>query len=209
MSLIKSSSDASRQTFEKHADFYDSSNLINTYLDKWDQEILKMNLPRPLLDMGCGPGRLLGKLLLAGDGDIHGVDITLAGLKLAEKKASDSGRSYFLTEAQLENLPYKDNSFRSLIMTGVFHHLEKPEMVLREAARVVVDSGTLLIADPYFPPLMRQFINIMLGIYPITGDRRFYTESGIEKLAKKHGFIKKNVYEIPLAYILVFEKCYS
>jgi hypothetical protein len=56
---------------------------------------------------------------------------------------------------------------------------------------------------------MRQFVNAMLGIYPITGDRKFYTVSGIENLAKKHGFVKKSVYDIPLAYILVLEKCCS
>jgi ubiquinone/menaquinone biosynthesis C-methylase UbiE len=209
MSLIKSSREISRHTFERHADFYDNSKIINSYLDKWDQEILKMNLPCPLLDMGCGPGRLLGKLLQSGDGDIHGVDITLAGLRLAEKKVSSTGGLYTLTEASLEELPYKDNSFSTLLMTGVFHHLEKPKPVLAEAARVLANSGILLIADPYFPPLMRQFINIMLSIYPVTGDRRFYSEANIEKLAKKHGFVKKSVYDIPLAYILVFEKCYS
>lgn len=209
MSLLRSSRETSRQTFEKHADFYDSSNFINTYLDKWDQEIVKMNLPRPLLDMGCGPGRLLGKLALSGDGDIHGVDITLAGLRLAGQKAAQSDNIYSLTEASLEELPYKARSFRSITMTGVFHHLEKTDLVLQEAARVLVDSGMLLIADPYFPPLMRQFVNAMLSIYPITGDRKFYTASNIEKRAKKHGFVKKSVFEMPLAYILVFEKCYS
>jgi ubiquinone/menaquinone biosynthesis C-methylase UbiE len=209
VSLIKSSKSISRETFENHADFYDTSGVINTYLDKWDKEILKLDLPRPLLDMGCGPGRLLEKLLLAGDGDIHGVDLTLSGLKLARQKLSPTGKSYSLTEAGLEELPYKDKRFRTLTMTGVFHHLEKPHPVLAEASRVLDVSGTLLIADPYFPPFMRQFINLMLSIYPITGDRRFYTEAGITKLAKMHGFEKKNVYDIPLAYILVFEKCCS
>ena len=209
MSLLKSSRSVSRNTFENHANFYDTSGIINTYLDKWDNEILKLNLPRPLLDMGCGPGRLIEKLLQEYDGDIYGVDITLSGLSLAQEKILGLGKTPLLTEAGLEELPYKAKSFRTLAMTGVLHHLEKPKLVLAEAARVLDDFGLLLIADPYFPPLMRQFINMMLSIYPVTGDRRFYTEAGITKLAKIHGFEKKSVYDIPLAYILVFQKCCS
>jgi hypothetical protein len=49
----------------------------------------------------------------------------------------------------------------------------------------------------------------MLNIYPITSDRRFYTALDIEKRAKKHGFVKKSMLVMPLAYILAFEKCYS
>ena len=54
---------------------------------------------------------------------------------------------------------------------------------------------------------MRHFINIMLSIYPITGDRRFYAPSKVECRAAKSGFEKINMIKMPLAYILVFRKC--
>jgi len=205
MSLLASSQKTSRKSFEKHADFYDSSVFINNYLNKWDQEIINMNLPRPLLDLGCGPGRLLSKL--RGNGERYGLDLTLAGLKIARGKFGEQSENTHFAEGLLEELPYKSNSFNSTVISGVFHHLEKPEIALSEVSRIIKDTGLLIIADPYFPPLMRQFINGVLSFYPITGDRRFYTASQVENLALKHGFVKKGVLEMPLAYILTFEKC--
>ena len=211
MSLFKSSAQSSRETYERWSDFYDHFGPFNNYLEKWDREILTLAPAAPLLDIGCGPGRLLNKLLRAGFRDLAGVDIAKAGLLLARQKASPefADNVLALAESAAERLPFRDLSFQSIIISGALHHLEKPEIVLAECARVLDISGRLIIADPYFPPPMRQFINLMLSVYPITGDRRFYTASRVTSLASKAGFAKKKMINMPLAYILVFEKCSS
>jgi len=211
MSFVRPSNEVSRHLFEKYSDFYDNSGFINNYLGKWDIEISNMAPPTPLLDIGCGPGRLLNKLLLAGYTNLSGIDITRRGLQLAKSKVFSSGMdsSVSFAEALAEFLPFADNSFNSITISGVLHHMEKPEVVLNEAARVLKNNGTLIIADPYFPPLMRHFINAVLSIYPIAGDRRFNTSEGVEKLARRSGFEKKKMINMPLAYILVFQKCFN
>jgi ubiquinone/menaquinone biosynthesis C-methylase UbiE len=209
MSFLKSADRVSRDLFEKHADFYDNSTVINNYLERWDREIIALSPSTPLLDIGCGPGRLLNKLTRAGHRDLAGIDIAAAGPRLANEKASGGDNSLSLCEGLAERMPFRHGSFRSVVFSGVFHHIEKPKIVLEEAARILGNSGTLIIADPYFPPLMRQFINAILSIYPITGDRRFYTSDRITKLAKRAGFEKKRMINMPLAYILIFEKCSS
>jgi len=209
LSLLKSSDRASRDTFEKWSGFYDSSEFINNYLDKWDREIIGLAPPSPLLDIGCGPGRLVNKLLREGFDDIFGIDITKGGLLLAKEKGlgyTGNGSLGFV-ESLAEKLPFKNGSFKSVIISGVLHHFEKPDPVLAEASRTLDNSGHLIVADPYFPPLMRQFINALLSIYPITGDRRFYTSQKVEKMATRAGFQKINMIKMPLAYILVFRKC--
>ncbi len=207
MSLLKSSDQASRDTFERHSDFYDNSNFINSYLDRWDREILALRSPSPLLDIGCGPGRLLGKLLGAGYADVNGIDITKNGLLLARRKALSKGGSPGLANSLAEMLPFKDASFQSAILLGVLHHMEKAEPVLAEAARVLGSSGLLIVAEPFFPFPMRHLVNAVLSVYPITGDRRFYAPARVTRLAERAGFEKINVIKIPLAYILVFQKC--
>lgn len=210
MSLLKSSDQASRDTFERWSGFYDRSEFINNYLNRWDQEIIALAPPSPLLDIGCGPGRLVNKLLESGYNDICGIDLTKQGLFLArEKSLKSAADSLHLTKGMAEKLPFKGEVFKSVVISGALHHLEKPKPVLAEAARVLDNSGLLIVAEPYFPPLMRHFINAVLSIYPITGDRRFYAPSKIEELATNAGFEKINVLKMPLAYILVFRKCYS
>jgi SAM-dependent methyltransferase len=181
--------------------------MINSYLDHWDKEFLSMKLETPLIDLGCGPGRLLGKLLENGYDDVFGIDISQSGLHLARTKGGQDANISGLALGLLEQIPYKTGSFKTAILSGVFHHLEKPKIVLSEIARILRDQGQLIIADPYFPPPVRQLINTVLGIYPITGDRRFYSPGNIEKLAGRFGLIKKDMVNMSLSYILVFEKC--
>ena len=172
--------------------------------------MLAIRPPSPLLDIGCGPGRLAGKLLAAGYDDVCGIDITKQGLLLAREKGSIRfGNSLHLVEGVAETLPFKSASFASAVISGVLHHMEKPVPVMLEAARILNGNGILILAEPYFPPLMRHFINIMLSIYPITGDRRFYAPSRVEYLAAEADFEKINMIKMPLAYILVFRKCCS
>jgi ubiquinone/menaquinone biosynthesis C-methylase UbiE len=208
LSLLKSSDQSSKELFEKWSDFYDRSGFINNYLDKWDNELIGLSPATPILDIGCGPGRLVNKLIRAGYRDVYGIDVTLKGPQIAWEKARQYSSEEFLhlTEGLAEYLPFGDRSFASVTLSGVLHHIEKPDVVLREARRVLADAGTLIIADPYFPPIMRQLINFVLDIYPIAGDRRFYTENKVSRIANRAGFEKKKMIKMPLAYILVFGK---
>lgn len=211
MSLLSSSSQVSRNVFNKHSHLYDKCFIVNGYLGKWDSIILNMNLAGPLLDLGCGPGRFLNKFLQSGRSDIVGFDISHEGLKIARGKSRSAGdalsaKAHF-AEGLIEELPFSGNRFKTVILSGVLHHLENADVVLREIARVMAPSGKLVIAEPYFPPVIRSLINAVLAIYPLTGDRRFYSPKSIIKKARDAGFQKKDLVPMRLSYILVFELC--
>jgi SAM-dependent methyltransferase len=181
--------------------------MINSYLDHWDKIFLDMKPETPLLDLGCGPGRLLGKLIENCYYDVFGIDISQNGLILARNRGKHETKIPGFALGLLEYIPYRTGSFKTAILSGVYHHLEQPKIVLSEIARILQDHGKLIIADPYFPPPVRQLINVVLDIYPITGDRRFYSPGKIEKLAERFGLIKKDMVNMSMSYILVFEKC--
>ncbi len=64
--------------------------------------------------------------------------------------ASEDPRILFEV-ADVERLPYDDNSFDRLIMTCLLHHLGEPEQALCEARRVVGDGGLISIQVPCDP----------------------------------------------------------
>lgn len=46
-------------------------------------------------------------------------------------------------------MPFRDGSLSHLILFDVFHHLQRPAAVLREARRVLHPSGRLILFEPY------------------------------------------------------------
>ncbi len=205
MSLLASSRQTSRSTFERWASFYDNSRIINHFLRARDERVIKLNPPAPVLDLGCATGRLARKLIRNGVESITGLDLSYNCLTIAREKAAHD--RFSPTQGFIEDLPFKDASFASVMFSGVIHHLEKPQVALREVARVLRPSGKLFIMEPYFVMGIRQILNLTLDIYPIHGDRRFYTPGKIIDIAQNSGFVKKDVFKYPLSYILVFERC--
>jgi ubiquinone/menaquinone biosynthesis C-methylase UbiE len=205
VSLLKSSSEVSRTAFNRWADFYDSSWIINKVTKGWDDFLIDLSLPKPILDLGCATGRLLRKLDEKGFERIFGIDISESCLKLAKEKSPD--KRINLTQGFLERLPYKNCSFSTAILSGVLHHLEKPSLALNEINRILNKSGIFIICEPRFIWGLRHMVNLVTAIYPVQGDRRFYTWRKIAALAEKAGFSKKDLFKSAFSFILIFEKC--
>ena len=205
MSLLASSRQTSRSTFDRWASFYDNSRIIKLFLRGWDERVIGLSPPTPVLDLGCATGRLANKLVHNGAERIYGLDLSHNCLSIARKNAGDD--RFHPTQGFIEDLPFKDAIFASVIFSGVIHHLEKPQEALREAYRVLKPSGKLFIIEPNFVMGIRQIMNLALDIYPISGDRRFYPPGKIISLAQSSGFVKKDVLKYPFSYILVFGRC--
>ena len=59
------------------------------------------------------------------------------------------------------DLPFRDASVTNLVLFDVFHHLEHPLAFMKEAERVLVKNGKIVLVDPYMSlltlPIYRFF----------------------------------------------------
>ena len=100
---------------------------------------------RRLLDIGCGAGNFARSLAARG-ARVAGVDPNPEALAVARESVSTGT---FLA-ARAEALPFVDASFDGAVLINSLHHVPKPAMdrALRDAARVVVPSGFVVVVEP-------------------------------------------------------------
>jgi ubiquinone/menaquinone biosynthesis C-methylase UbiE len=84
------------------------------------------------LEVATGTGIILDRLLKDGK-DAYGLDFSTGLLKVAEEKRHISKERLFCGDA--ENLPFDDQSFDSTCVFRSLHHMENPDIVLREMIR--------------------------------------------------------------------------
>lgn len=86
-----------------------------------------------VLDLGCGTGRVLGIVSeRLPDCKLTGVDPSESLMEVAKQKLPDAD---FVVGAG-ESLSFPDNSFDVVFATGIMHHVDNPEKVIREMYRI-------------------------------------------------------------------------
>jgi SAM-dependent methyltransferase len=93
-----------------------------------------------MLEIGCDHGVLLRMLEQLG-AECHGVDINA--------DAVEQSRHPRIKHASAAKLPFGESAFDVCISSHVIEHLERPEELLREAARVAKPQGALVLLYPW------------------------------------------------------------
>lgn len=81
--------------------------------------------------------------------DLKVTDVLIGKSRLSNK--------LILAKADAHNLPFEDSSFDRVLSTCVFHHLENPELALKECLRVTKPGGLISILLPNDPGVMYRF----------------------------------------------------
>jgi ubiquinone/menaquinone biosynthesis C-methylase UbiE len=102
---------------------------------------------QPILELATGTGRMSAVLTRLGYDVITG-DVSTEDRKQAELRiAKEHLHKVKLLTIDMESLPFDDGSFSSVISMNTFHHLEHPEVCLRELIRVHSGKNSLIIGD--------------------------------------------------------------
>ena len=95
-----------------------------------------------VLDIGCGDGRILNKLVAQYRVRGFGADISSNQLR-ENLKNNPFGHSYYHADA--EKLPFQDNTFDFVICLDVLEHLSSPRECISEICRTLKQGGKALV----------------------------------------------------------------
>jgi ubiquinone/menaquinone biosynthesis C-methylase UbiE len=129
------------------------------------KQIMREQKPTSVLDVGCGEGEAIARLLEVLPEDVVGVDVNEDSLAFAGHR-----HPRFRFEVRsVYQLPYPDRAFDVVMCLEVLEHLERPDDALRELLRVTGRALVLSVPhEPYFRigSLLRGKYLASLGNHP-------------------------------------------
>lgn len=178
--------------FTQWAENYDNP-LTSITFQQTNSQIVKLLNPNPnssLLDVGCGSGILIQKLLsLSRNLKLYGLDITPKMIEVAKKKFISCSNVKISLGSAIK-MPYENNSFDYVICASSFHHHPDPLQSAKEMVRVLKPGGKLLILDMCIEGLLRKLLFKIENIYHNEGKVFRLTNIEMHDLYKKVGLTK-------------------
>jgi SAM-dependent methyltransferase len=149
-----------------------SSRFVADLTAAWYDENLKIYCKGDLLDLGCGKAPLFGTY-----------NRLVNSVTLADWENSLHENIHLDVACDItKKLPFKDNSFDTIILSDVLEHTPNPNDIFAELKRILRPKGYLLLNSPFAYPL-----------HEIPYDYGRYTEYLLAKIAKDN---KLNVVQI-------------
>jgi len=110
---------------------------------------------KTVLDIGCGAGILTNALAKEGH-TVYGIDLSPSSLEVAKNHDSTQKVSYKVANAY--SLPYPSQTFDVVCAMDVLEHVEKPDLLISEASRVLKPGGLFFFHTFNRNPLSRLLI---------------------------------------------------
>lgn len=112
----------------------------NSVRNPWVSATLKKRFQGTckILDIGCGAGLLANPLAQDGH-EVTGIDLSASSLEIARK--NDQTKRVRYIHAKGEELPFSPRTFDAVIAMDLLEHVEKPELIIQEAAKVLKKGG--------------------------------------------------------------------
>ncbi len=128
-----------KKYYDALADMYD--NVFNSKMRIAERNVInnlsKYKIKGRILDIGCGTGYHFENL--SKYGKVYGIDISQRLIYIAKKRSS------LLVVADLQSLPFKDNSFDVAVsIFGALNHVKNIEKAISEVKRVLCPGGIFL-----------------------------------------------------------------
>lgn len=160
------------------------------YTDKMRRKLLDIAHVRNanrVLEVGTGSAWTTEEIASRiGDGIVVGVDLTPEMLTRARRKLKDLKllHKVWLVQGDVENLPFKDNTFESIVSAGAAEHFPDLKKAVKEMARTVRAEGRITILAPKKPKtgLLKIFSNPLMAFLTAEDLYQAFKSAGLQRV---------------------------
>jgi len=187
------------QEYSKYAKIYDVSVKLFPVWKRWIKTVIPYIEGDRVLEASFGTGYLL--MQYANDHQTYGIDFNHNMVEIARKNLSRMGVNATILLANVEELPFPDNYFDTIVNTMAFTGYPDGKQAMLEFYRVLKEGGRLLIVDFNYPTnrnhlgywltkLMESAGDTIRDISKILQDFSFeYTEEEIGGFGSVHLYV--------------------
>jgi len=137
-------------------------------------EAVRESSPQRFLDVGCGMGEFAERVQRELGAEVVAVDISPRMVELTRARGVNA------TEADVQALPFEDNSFDCVAANWVLYHVPDVDLGVRELARVL-RPGCRLVAATLGAANMQELWDLLGG--EVTAGLSFGSDNGEAALA--------------------------
>jgi 2-polyprenyl-3-methyl-5-hydroxy-6-metoxy-1,4-benzoquinol methylase len=145
-----------------------------------------------ILDLGCGNGYLVNRLIAEGY-NAYGTDASEEGIKIARKTHPDK---FFIQDLSSDKLPVElqNLKFDTIVSTEVIEHLYDPQGFINFCKQALNNGGEIMISTPYHGYLKNLGLSIFnkwdTHISPIWygGHIKFWSRATLSRVLTDAGF---------------------
>lgn len=143
-----------------------------------------------IVDIGCGDGYItMAAAPLVGK--VIAVDISAAMLRLLAKKADENGITNIETlESDAQDIPLADSSVDLVCASMYLHHIEDPQLAVKEMSRILKPGGKVFIAE-LFEHRNQEFIEKMHDLWP------GFKQTQLKEWFSKNSFSQIHIEKLP------------
>lgn len=164
----RSYSERMDRIYSRFAATYDAFIRVFPPWNRWIRSVLPHVRGPRVLDVGFGPASLF--LSYPSEIELHGVDFNRRMVNRARRKMATAGRRTDLVVGSVENLPYPDAYFQTVVSTMAFSGFPDGTRAFSEMSRVLAPGGTLLIVDFDYPDDRNILGLLLVRLMIISGD---------------------------------------
>jgi ubiquinone/menaquinone biosynthesis C-methylase UbiE len=148
---------------------YDTFMTIFPFWKKWIKKTIPHIKGDKILEVSFGSGYLM-KQYASDKYDIYGIDYNEKMIEIASNKMAKTTRKAHLSQGNVENLPFPDNTFDTVINTMAFTGYPNGDKAMSELKRVLKKEGSLLLVDFDYPDNKNLYGYLIVRLWEKCGD---------------------------------------
>ena len=167
---------------------YDAFMTIFPLWKKWIKKVIPHIEGEKILEISFGSGYLMTQYG-SSKYEIYGIDYNEKMLEITSNKIAKKNIDAQLYQANVEKLPFPDNTFDTIINTMAFTGYPNGEKAMSEIKRVLKKNGKLLLVDFDYPKNKNWFGYKIVRLWEKFGD----IIKDINTLLLQHNFDYKDI----------------